>query len=68
MIGTNMELDKAIKLLIAQEGAEILDNSLFVNHLMDLQAFEIMPASKYIIKMMHLDNSSLKFEYMATRP
>lgn len=59
-IGTNMELDKAIKLLIAQEGAEILDNSLLVNHLMDLQAFEIMPASKYIIKMMHLEGTMHK--------
>lgn len=55
-----MELDKAIKVLIAQEGAEILNNSLLVNHLMDLQAFETMPASKYILKMMHSEGSLQK--------
>lgn len=59
-IGTDMELDKAIKLLIAQEGVEILDNALLVNHLMDLQAFELMPASKYIIKMMCLEGNMHK--------
>lgn len=47
-----MELDKAIKILVAQEGTSILTNPLLVNHLMDLQAFEVMPASKYIIKLM----------------
>lgn len=47
-----MNLDQAIKNLVAQEGLEILANPLLVNHLMDLRAFESMPSSKYILKMM----------------
>lgn len=59
-IGTNMELCKAIKALIAQEGINILANSLLVNYLADLQAFELMPSSKYIIKMMYNEGTMNK--------
>lgn len=55
-----MDLEKAIKILITQEGIQLLDNPLFVNHLMDLQAFECMPASKYILKMMCTEGSMRK--------
>ena len=47
-----MDLENAIRVLIAQEGINILSNTLLVNYLSDLQAFEEMPPAKYIIKMM----------------
>ena len=54
-----MELHQALKQIINTDGQEILTQPRIVNILSDLQAYQSMPAAKYIISSMILPEDSL---------
>lgn len=50
-----MDFGLALKTLLDKEGIKILNHQMIVNHLMDLQAFERMPQSRYLTKMLYYE-------------